>query len=146
MQVRSPHWHIYSGPYLTLLPVDSNEPAWVLAHAKQEKKDNFLRARTELEERLKVIRQKEAKDKAQQEARPDIRAFKKMVCVAWPSVRLTGMLIRLQRKHAEVEIEDDDEEQFIPDDYDSDNEASGRKINTSGSDGLSSEVKEMMLK
>jgi chromosome transmission fidelity protein 1 len=59
---------------------DTDEPAWVREHAKQEKKERILRARTELEERLKAVREKEAKEKANAEAR-DMRFFKKAVCM-----------------------------------------------------------------
>lgn len=44
---------------------DSKQPAWVLAHARKEKKENALRARREMETRLAKVREREKKEKEQ---------------------------------------------------------------------------------
>ncbi|KAF8537100.1 putative DNA helicase [Trichophaea hybrida] len=106
---------------------DVNEPAWVREYAKQEKREKILRQRVELEERLKSIREKEAREKANYEA-GNVRNFKKM------------------RKGVKVEIEDDDEGDFVLDDYQSDDESGTKKAASNDPDGFSPEVKELMLK
>ncbi|KAK6334384.1 ATP-dependent DNA helicase chl1 [Orbilia blumenaviensis] len=44
---------------------DGKTPAWVLAHARKEKRENALRARREMEARLQKVREKERKEREQ---------------------------------------------------------------------------------
>ena len=65
--------------YLHPCSKDSDEPAWVREYAMKEKKESILRAKTDLEERLKNIRDKEAREKVMSLRDNDTRAFKKTV-------------------------------------------------------------------
>ncbi|KAA8909788.1 helicase C-terminal domain-containing protein [Sphaerosporella brunnea] len=116
----------------------SGQPAWVIEHAKQEKKEKFLRARTELNDRLQKIRETEAREKA---------------ALAISETRFPKKLVRLQlsdnveqKKNLEVEVEDeDDEQQFILDDYESDG-GTMKGEPSDNSDGFSPAVRELMMK
>ncbi|KAI5813786.1 helicase C-terminal domain-containing protein [Pyronema omphalodes] len=105
---------------------DDDEPAWVKEHAMKQRKEKLLRDKMDLEERLKAIRLKEAKEKEIYE-RGGLRDFKKM------------------RKGLEVEKEEEDEDQFLLDDYESDDET-GSKKKGYDDDGLSKETRDLMMK
>jgi chromosome transmission fidelity protein 1 len=84
---------------------DSNEPKWVVEQAKARKRREMLRAREEMEARLAKIR---AKEKAQK-----IRYLK-------------GDQDFKKRKTFKDE-EQDDEEQFVLDDYESDQDDGNKR-------------------
>jgi chromosome transmission fidelity protein 1 len=79
---------------------DTNEPDWVVEQAKARKRREMLRGREEMETRLAKIR---AKEKAQK-------------------VKYMKGDQEFKRRKTEKVDEQDDEEQFILDDYDSDTE------------------------
>ncbi|EHK97761.1 putative ATP-dependent RNA helicase CHL1 [Glarea lozoyensis 74030] len=81
---------------------DSNEPEWVIEQTKARKRREMLRGREEMETRLAKIR---AKEKAQK------------------TKYLKGDQEFKRRKTERVD-DQDDEEQFVLDDYDSDTEVS----------------------
>ncbi|KUJ14865.1 CHL1 helicase [Mollisia scopiformis] len=103
---------------------DSDEPAWVIEQAKARKRREMLRRREEMEARLARIR---AKEKAQRDK------------------YLKGdQGIKRRRVNAEKN-DDGDEEQFVLDDYDSDQEHNGSKSAKSGG-AFSAATLELMAK
>ncbi|KAH7369668.1 helicase C-terminal domain-containing protein [Rhexocercosporidium sp. MPI-PUGE-AT-0058] len=97
---------------------DSDEPEWVIEQAKARRRRELLRNREDMEARLAKIR---AKEKAQRDK------------------YLKGEQSVKRRKVA-VGIDEDDEEQFVLDDYESDREQNG----PSSSSGLSAKTLELM--
>jgi hypothetical protein len=109
------------------LVLASDEPEWIVEQAKARKRREMLRSREEMEARLAKIR---AKEKAQRER------------------YLKGDQNYKKRKTVTEKRDgaDDDEEQFVLDDYDSEAEQSlSRKGGTAGS-GLSAATLELMAK
>lgn len=90
-----------------LIFLDSNEPDWIVAQTKARKRREMLRSREELEERLAKIR---AKEKAQK-----VKYIK------------GDLNFKKRKTNAEADEKDDDEEQFVLEDYDSDTEHNGSK-------------------
>lgn len=108
----------------SLIFLDSNEPDWIVAQTKARKRREMLRSREELEERLAKIRAKEKAQKVKY-IKGD-QSFKK------------------RKTNVEADEKEDDEEQFVLEDYDSDTELnSSRK----GGDGTySAATLELMSK
>ncbi|KAE8448233.1 hypothetical protein EG329_009663 [Mollisiaceae sp. DMI_Dod_QoI] len=86
--------------------IDSDEPAWVIEQAKARKRREMLRQREDMEARLARIRTKE---KAQRDK------------------YLKGDQGFKRRKVDSEKSNEDDEEQFVLEDYDSDQEQNGSK-------------------
>lgn len=109
---------------------DDGEPEWVKAHAREEQKRRLLRERKELEERLMKIREREKREKREAERAAGIERNK------------------MRRIDVEVQEEKDDDEQWALDDYRSDdeNDKGGQGRTAGGEDGLSPQVKELMMK
>ncbi|RPA73019.1 DNA repair helicase [Ascobolus immersus RN42] len=84
--------------------IDPDEPEWVRQFAREDKKKKLLAERIEMEKRLEKIREKERRDKERAERAHD-----------FPRKR--------QKTGASTDL-DDDEEQFMLDDYESDEEGS----------------------
>jgi chromosome transmission fidelity protein 1 len=93
--------------YSSLKSTDSDEPEWIIEQAKARKRREMLRQREDMEARLAKIR---AKEKAQRDRymKGDPN-FKK------------------RKTNVESSEKDDDEEQFVLDDYDSDEEQRSSK-------------------
>ncbi|PVH87825.1 DNA repair helicase [Cadophora sp. DSE1049] len=98
---------------------DSDEPEWIIEQAKARRRRELLRNREDMEARLAKIR---AKEKVQRDKylKGD-QSFK--------------------RRKIETENDEDDEEQFVLDDYESDREHGGNS-----SSGLSAKTLELMSK
>lgn len=97
---------------------DSDEPEWIIEQAKARRRRELLRNREDMEARLAKIR---AKEKAQRDK------------------YLKGEQ-SFKRRKVDAGNDEDDEEQFVLDDYESDREQSG----TGTSSGLSAKTLEMM--
>lgn len=90
-----------------LITPESNEPEWIIEQTKVRKRREMLRQREEMETRLAKVR---AKEKAQKES------------------YLRGThLSKKRRTGGEYRSEDNEDEQFVLDDYESDNETHDRK-------------------
>jgi chromosome transmission fidelity protein 1 len=105
--------------------IESDEPEWVIEQSKARKRREMLRRREDMEDRLSKIR---AKEKAQRQQ------------------YLRGDSAQKRRKPDSTQsiVDNQDEEQFVLDDYDSDSERSTFK--TEGTDGLSAATLELMQK
>lgn len=110
--------------------IPDDEPEWVRQFAREERKKKLLQTRKDLEERLKRVREKEKREKE-------------------------AMELGTSRKRIRVDIEMEgsgrkkrsDEDEFLLEDYESDEEDSGRKGRTPGPyDFLSAETREHMRK
>ncbi|KAL5323167.1 hypothetical protein ACEPPN_007695 [Leptodophora sp. 'Broadleaf-Isolate-01'] len=97
---------------------NSDEPEWIIEQAKARRRRELLRNREDMEARLAKIR---AKEKAQRDK------------------YLKGEQ-SFKRRKVDAGNDEDDEEQFVLDDYESDREQSG----TGTSSGLSAKTLEMM--
>ncbi|KAL7276264.1 ATP-dependent DNA helicase chl1 [Rhizina undulata] len=107
---------------------DDGEPAWVKEYAKQDKKQQLLQARAELEGKLAKIREKEKKERKL--AENGGRAHK----------------AKIRKVETEVEIEEDDVSQFDLNDYESDEESENLARANNNSAGFSPAVLELMKK
>jgi chromosome transmission fidelity protein 1 len=92
--------------FLLLIFSESNEPEWVVEHAKARKRRELLRQREDMEARFAKIR---AKEKAQKER------------------YLKGDQSSKRRKLETNATGADDEEQFVLDDYESDGDSHVQK-------------------
>ncbi|KAI5793775.1 helicase C-terminal domain-containing protein [Peziza echinospora] len=116
--------------------VDDNEPAWVREHALEERRKRLLRDREDLEEQLRRVREKEEREKKEY-MRGDGGGGK-----------------RTKKQRVDVAIEkgdeDEDENKFMLDDYESDKEGdNSRRPQPStafGIEGLSSATKDILRK
>ncbi|KAF8866317.1 ATP-dependent RNA helicase chl1 [Acephala macrosclerotiorum] len=103
---------------------DSDEPAWVIEQAKARRRREMLRRREDMEARLARIR---AKEKAQRD-------------------KYLKSDHGVKRRKVDVDQSDEgDEEQFVLEDYDSDQEQNGSKGGKSGS-AFSAATLELMAK
>lgn len=105
----------------------SDEPAWILEHAQKQKKQEALRRRQELNERIARVKAREKKAKDHYEnGEPRLK----------------------RQKVAAGEVHpDDDEAQFALEDYESDEESSGRAtLGVFNDSGLSGETQALMEK
>jgi chromosome transmission fidelity protein 1 len=100
---------------------DSNEPDWIIEQTRARKRREMLRQREDMEARLAKIR---AKEKAQREKylKGD-EAFK--------------------RRKTTADKDEDDEEQFVLEDYESDHEQNSRKEGIAAT-GFSAATLELM--
>ncbi|KAF2269112.1 DNA repair helicase [Lojkania enalia] len=106
--------------------IDTDEPAWVIEHARKQKKDVALRRRQELEDRIAKIK---AKEKRAKERYQD-----------------AGLRYKRQ-KLTDSAGNDDEEARFVLDDYDSDDERGlEAKALTFNDSGLSAETQALMEK
>jgi chromosome transmission fidelity protein 1 len=105
--------------------LESDEPEWIIEQSKARKRREMLRRREDMEDRLSKIR---AKEKAQRQQ------------------YLRGESAQKRRKSDSTQsiVDNQDEEQFVLDDYDSDSERS--TSNTEGTGGLSAATLELMQK
>jgi hypothetical protein len=104
----------------------SDEPEWIIEQARARKRRDLLRQRGEMEARLAKIR---AKEKAQREK------------------YLRGEPASKRRKKEKDKIaEREDEEQFVLDDYESDQEGEGLMAKGDVGNGLSAETLALMEK
>jgi chromosome transmission fidelity protein 1 len=108
--------------------VDSNnsdEPVWVLEHAQKQRKQEALRRKQDLSDRIAKIKAKEKRAKERYES--DASRYKR-------------------QKVGSGDANDDDEAQFVLDDYESDEESSKRaKAGTFSESGLSAETQALMV-
>ncbi|KAI5257345.1 DNA repair helicase [Aureobasidium subglaciale] len=107
---------------------DDDEPEWMVQHSREEKKNQVVRARAELEVKLEKIRQHERRIRDRQENGPPLTKKRK-----------------LDDSGNDVDAVDD--EQFALDEYESDDE--GIKSKATGGDpalGLSKETQALMQK
>jgi len=104
--------------------LDSDEPEWIVEQAKARKRREMLRQREDMEARLSKIR---AKEKAQRE-------------------RYLKGVQNFKRRRIEADKKDEnDEEQYVLDDYDSDREQSNLK-KVAATAGFSAATLELMGK
>ncbi|KAF1848188.1 DNA repair helicase [Cucurbitaria berberidis CBS 394.84] len=105
----------------------SDEPAWIIEHAQKQRKQEALRRRQELNDRIAKIKAKEKRTKARYE---------------------NGEPSSKRRKVAPGEADGDDgEAQFALDDYESDTESNKRALTGTFNDsGLSTETQALMEK
>lgn len=106
---------------------ETDGPSWVYEHSRREKKAKILRSREDLENRLNAIREKETREKAK-------------------ARNLDVAFIKKLRRDPPIEVEVERDDQFILEDYYSDDEHELDKSATNGADGFSSGVKELMQK
>ncbi|KAI9886565.1 MAG: hypothetical protein M1823_001607 [Watsoniomyces obsoletus] len=107
-------------------PTDNDEPAWIIEHARNQRRQALLQQKTDLETRLSKIRAKE--ERARQRFENGEPARKKL------------------RNHNEDYDDNTNEEaRFLLDDYESDEES---KLGGAGvtEDGISAETKALMQK
>ncbi|KAK5125880.1 ATP-dependent DNA helicase chl1, partial [Cryomyces antarcticus] len=109
--------------------LDDEEPDWMLEHARKEKRRNALQQRADLETRLAKIRAKEKRLKERyQNGEPQQKR---------PKTTTDG----------KASEEEDDEAQFILDDYDSDDNSDEKAgTNVSADFGISAETQALMKK
>jgi chromosome transmission fidelity protein 1 len=98
----------------------SDEPAWLLEHAQKQRKQEALRRRQELNDRIAKVKAKEKRAKERYE-------------IGEP---------RFKRQKLAGDADRDDEAQFILDDYESDGEHA--KAGTFDDSGLSAETQALM--
>ncbi|KAF3313568.1 ATP-dependent DNA helicase chl1 [Orbilia oligospora] len=113
---------------------DGKTPAWVLAHARKERKENALRSRREMEARLQKVREKEKREREQYMRKMNEQQ----------QVRMFG--VKRQKPDSSRNAEDLEvlEAQFELDDYHSDDDSGDQ--NDPAFAGLSKETIEMMKK
>ncbi|KAK6495196.1 ATP-dependent DNA helicase chl1 [Arthrobotrys musiformis] len=113
---------------------DGKTPAWVLAHARKEKRENALRSRREMEARLQKIREKEKREREQYMRKMNEQQ----------QVRMFG--VKRQKPDGSRKAEDLEvlEAQFELDDYHSDDE--GGDQSDPAFAGLSKDTIELMKK
>jgi chromosome transmission fidelity protein 1 len=105
-------------------PTNSDEPAWVLEHAQKQRKQEALRRKQDLSDRIAKIKAKEKRAKERYES--DEPRYKR-------------------QKVGSGDANDDDEAQFVLDDYESDEESSKRaRAGTFNESGLSAETQALM--
>jgi chromosome transmission fidelity protein 1 len=109
---------------------DDDEPEWMVQHSREEKKNQVIQKRAELEAKLERIRQHERKIRDRQENGPPLTKKRK--------------LDDNSEKNAEVV----DDEQFALDDYESDDEGTKASDTNNGNAelGLSKETQALMQK
>ncbi|KAK6518995.1 ATP-dependent DNA helicase chl1 [Arthrobotrys megalospora] len=114
---------------------DGKTPAWVLAHARKEKRENALRARREMEARLQKVREKEKREREQYMRKMNEQQ----------QIRMFG--VKRQKPDGNRKAEDSEamEIEFELDDYNSDDGGSGDR-NDPAFVGLSKETIELMKK
>lgn len=106
--------------------LDENEPEWMVQHVREEKRRSILQKRAELETKLEAIRQRERKVRDRQ---------------------LHRQPLAKRRKVESASQEDDDEDQFALEDYDSDGDQPASTSKAPGGDlGLSKETQALMQK
>ncbi|EUC46616.1 hypothetical protein COCMIDRAFT_35728 [Bipolaris oryzae ATCC 44560] len=104
--------------------VNSEEPSWIVEHAQKQRKQEALRRKQELNERIAKIKAKEKRAKERYE---------------------NGESSYKRRKVASGETNDVDEAQFVLDDYESDKESQKRaRGGTFNESGLSAETQALM--
>ncbi|KAI4756681.1 DNA repair helicase [Aureobasidium sp. EXF-3400] len=109
---------------------DDDEPEWMVQHSREEKKNQVIQKRAELEAKLEKIRQHERKIRDRQENGPPLTKKRKLD----------------ENNDQNTDILDD--EQFALDDYESDDEGT-KTSNTNNGDvelGLSKETQALMQK
>ncbi|KAF1963263.1 DNA repair helicase [Byssothecium circinans] len=105
--------------------VDSDEPAWMLAHVRKQKKQAALSRRKELEDRIAKVKAQEKRLKENfQQGEPHQKR---------------------QKLSHRTAAEDADEARFVLDDYDSDG-GSAQKLQSFDDSGLSAETQRLMEK
>jgi chromosome transmission fidelity protein 1 len=103
---------------------NSEEPSWIVEHAQKQRKQEALRRKQELDERIAKIKAKEKRAKERYE---------------------NGEPGYKRRKVASGETDDDDEAQFVLDDYESDGEFHKRaRAGVFNESGLSAETQALM--
>ncbi|EUC39179.1 hypothetical protein COCCADRAFT_31902 [Bipolaris zeicola 26-R-13] len=103
---------------------NSEEPSWIVEHAQKQRKQEALRRKQELNERIAKIKAKEKRAKERYE---------------------NGESSYKRRKVVSGETNDDDEAQFVLDDYESDQESQKRaRGGTFNESGLSAETQALM--
>jgi chromosome transmission fidelity protein 1 len=112
--------------YEELMGLATDEPEWIIEQAKARKRRELLRQRQEMEARLAKVR---AKEKAQREK-----------YLREPSAK------RRRTDDKANGGKEDDEEQFVLDDYDSDREGNASFTKGSAANGLSAENLALMEK
>ncbi|KAI5199968.1 DNA repair helicase [Aureobasidium subglaciale] len=107
---------------------DDDEPEWMVQHSREEKKNQVIQKRAELEVKLEKIRQHERRIRDRQENGPPITKKRK-----------------LDDSGKDVDIVDD--EQFALDEYESDDEGAKPQVGTGDQAlGLSKETQALMQK
>ncbi|KAF1835035.1 DNA repair helicase [Decorospora gaudefroyi] len=108
----------------TIDTANSDEPLWILEHAQKQRKQEALRRRQELNDRIAKIKAKEKRAKERYES---------------------GEPKYKRQKVASDEAGNDDEVQFVLDDYESDEESHKRaRTGTFNESGLSAETQALM--
>ncbi|KAI9812801.1 MAG: ATP-dependent DNA helicase chl1 [Phylliscum demangeonii] len=114
---------------LTNARPDEDEPAWIIEHAKEQRRQALLQRRADLDARLAKIRARERKQRERFEKGEPVQK------------RLKG------ESHDEhLTLDEDAEAQFVLDDYDSGEEGHSAAAKGSAFDGLSTATKELMSK
>ncbi|KAF2739544.1 DNA repair helicase [Polyplosphaeria fusca] len=109
---------------LASVDADGDEPAWIVEHARQQKKEEALRRRRELESRIAKIKASEQRMKARY---------------------TSGQAHSKRQKVSDARADHVDETRFILVDYDSDDgDDSATRASTFDASGLSAETKAMM--
>ncbi|KAI4259153.1 MAG: hypothetical protein L6R42_004722 [Xanthoria sp. 1 TBL-2021] len=105
----------------------NEEPTWILEQARKQKTEQLLHRRLELESRLAKIREKESRLRLQYEKGEPLRK-------------------RAKVNHGNSASELGDEDQFVLDDYESENEAKASTAVRADRDGLSAASLDLMRK
>ncbi|KAG9835275.1 ATP-dependent RNA helicase CHL1, partial [Aureobasidium melanogenum] len=110
---------------------DDDEPEWMVQHSREEKKNQVIQKRAELEAKLEKIRQHERRIRDRQENGPPLNKKRK-----------------LDDDNNDRNVDIVDDEQFALDDYESDDEGSKapRTDNGNADLGLSKETQALMQK
>ena len=109
---------------LDAIQLDEEDPAWMVEHAREERRREILHLRSDLEARLEAVRKREQK-------------VRERLLNAEPPNKRRKQAGELQGAG------DANDEQFVLDDYDSDDESGSTKRNTSH---YSSETADLMVK
>ncbi|KAI4716679.1 DNA repair helicase [Aureobasidium sp. EXF-10727] len=113
-------------------PTDDDEPEWMVQHSREQKKNQVIQKRAELEARLEKIRQHERKIRDRQENGPPVTKKRR--------------LDEDNNNKKDADIVDD--EQFALDDYESDDQGIKASRSNNGNEelGLSKETQALMHK
>ncbi|KAK6000775.1 hypothetical protein QM012_003500 [Aureobasidium pullulans] len=112
-------------------PTDDDEPEWMVQHSREEKKNQVIQKRAELEAKLDKIRQHERKIRDRQESGPPSNKKRKL------DDNNNGKIVDIL-----------DDEQFALDDYESDDENTKSSYTKNANEdlGLSRETQALMQK
>ena len=108
---------------------DDGEPMWVVEQSRNQRKEALIQERSKMESRLARIREKESRQKQRYEGGEPVGKRKK---------------IDFETNHPQAN--DDDESQFILEDYDSENEIRKKESNQNCHEGLSVATRQLMEK